>query len=161
LGCHAEQAEQGKKAHPHQPAYEQGCAICHEPHGNDNVHLLRAKAVNTVCLECHGPDSPPPAKLESEHLLTIFDGKVKLPWDYFDKVVVLPLKYGLGHPVKGHPVTDVMDPSDVTKVKIPISCLTCHQPHSSANPDLLAKDQQNNMAFCDTCHKNRLNINLK
>jgi len=85
--------------------------------------------------------------------LTIFDGKVKLPWDYFDKVVVLPLKYGLGHPVKGHPVTDVMDPSDVTKVKIPISCLTCHQPHSSAKPDLLVNDQANNMEFCHSCHK--------
>jgi predicted CXXCH cytochrome family protein len=51
-----------------------------------------------------------------------------------------------------------MDPTDQRKVKTPLSCLTCHQPHASAQPDLLVKDQVNNMAFCDTCHKNRLNM---
>ena len=40
------------------------------------------------------------------------------------------------------------------KVYMQINCLTCHQPHSSAQPDLLVKDQANNMAFCSTCHKN-------
>jgi len=78
LGCHSEQAEQGKKQHVHQPAFEQGCATCHDPHGNDNEHLLRAKAPNPLCLECHAPDRKP-QKLEGEHLVTIFDGKVKLP----------------------------------------------------------------------------------
>ena len=57
------------------------------------AHLLRAKTPNALCLECHGPDVNP-AKLEGEHLVTIFDGKVKLPDDYFSKVVVLPIKYG-------------------------------------------------------------------
>ena len=51
-----------------------------------------------------------------------------------------------------------MDPKDVTKVKMQLNCLTCHQPHASAKADLLVKDQENNMAFCDTCHKNRFNI---
>jgi predicted CXXCH cytochrome family protein len=36
--------------------------------------------------------------------------------------------------------------------------LSCHQPHASANAGLLIKDQQNNMAFCDNCHKNRINM---
>ena len=84
--------------------------------------------------------------------MAIFDGKVKLPEDYFREGAVLPIKYGRGHPVDRHPVSDVMDPSDVNKVLKPISCLTCHQPHSSAKPDLLVKDQANNMAFCTTCH---------
>ena len=57
-----------------------------------------------------------------------------------------------------HPVSDVMDPANVNKVKTQLSCLTCHQPHSSAQPDLLVNDQQNNMAFCDTCHKNRIDM---
>ena len=41
-----------------------------------------------------------PQKLEAEHVITIFNGKVKLPEDYFvkNKVVILPIKYGLGHP---------------------------------------------------------------
>jgi predicted CXXCH cytochrome family protein len=154
LGCHSDIADQGKKPHPHQPAFAQGCATCHEPHGGTNDHLLRAVAPNALCLECHGPDSQP-KKLEAEHLLTIFNGTVKLPEDYFSKnrVVVLPLKYGMGHPVAGHPVADLRDPSDPTKVKTPMSCLTCHQPHASVKPDLLVKDQANNMAFCSTCHK--------
>jgi predicted CXXCH cytochrome family protein len=160
LTCHSEQAEQMKKAHLHQPAFGQGCATCHEPHGGNNPKLLRAQG-NTLCLECHGPDSRP-EKLESEHLLTIFNGKVKLPADYYvkNKVAILPLRYGLGHPTEVHPVGDVMDPANITKVKYPMSCLSCHQPHSSAQPDLLVKDQANNMAFCDNCHKNRLDMRV-
>src|SRR5579883_348090 len=156
LACHSDQAEQMKKAVLHQPAFALGCATCHEPHGGDNDHLLRAKG-SALCLECHGPDAKP-QELEAEHVLTIFNGQVKLPEDYFKKnrVPILPIKYGLGHPVMGHPVQDVMDPSDITKVKTAINCLTCHQPHASTQPGLLVKDQANNMAFCDTCHKNRL-----
>ncbi len=152
LACHSEQAEEGKKVHAHQPAFEQGCAICHDPHGNNNEHLLRAAKPNKLCLECHGPDSNP-KKLESEHVVTIFDGVVKLPEDYFAKVSILPLKYGIGHPVDKHPVSDLVDPNDLTKVLTPINCLTCHQPHASAQPDLLVKDQANNVEFCRTCHK--------
>jgi predicted CXXCH cytochrome family protein len=154
LTCHTDIAEQGKKQVHHQPAFSQGCATCHQPHGGENDHLLRAKSTNALCLECHGPDSQP-KKLESEHLLTIFNGSVRLPDNYFskNKVVVLPLKFGTGHPVAGHPVSDLLDPTDPTKVKTPMNCLTCHQPHSSAQPDLLVKDQANNMAFCSTCHK--------
>jgi predicted CXXCH cytochrome family protein len=154
LGCHSDIADQAKKPFHHQPAFGQGCATCHQPHGGDNQHLLRAQTANTLCLECHGPDAEP-KKLEAEHLLTIFNGSVKLPDDYFtkNKVVVLPLKFGMGHPVAGHPVSDLLDPADPTKVKTPMNCLTCHQPHASAQPDLLAKDQANNMAFCSTCHK--------
>ncbi len=154
LGCHSDIADLAKKPYHHQPAFSQGCATCHQPHGGENDHLLRAKTTNSLCLECHGPDSEP-KKLEAAHLLTIFNGSVKLPEDYFtkNKVVVLPLKYGMGHPVAGHPVSDLMDPKDPTKVATPMNCLTCHQPHSSAQPDLLVKDQANNMAFCSRCHK--------
>lgn len=155
LSCHSDQAEQGKKAHRHQPAFEQGCATCHEPHGGANEHLLRSGTINKLCLECHGPESTP-AKLESEHLVTIFDGKIKLPEDYFRKTrtPILPLRYGKGHPLEGHPVSDVVDPLDMTKVIKHLDCLTCHQPHSSAKPDMLVKDQANNQAFCATCHTN-------
>jgi predicted CXXCH cytochrome family protein len=154
LACHADQADQFKKAHLHQPAFRQGCAVCHEPHGSENDHLLRTKKAEGVCLECHGPDSQP-KKLEAEHLITIFDGAVKLPEDYFvrNKTVVLPLRYGRGHPTMGHPVSDIVDPTDITKVRAQINCLSCHQPHASTQADLLAKDQVNNMAFCSSCHK--------
>jgi len=151
LACHSDQSEQMKKAHLHQPAFKQGCGTCHDPHGNDNQHLLRAASPNQLCLECHGPDSSP-TPLKEEHLVTIFDGKVKLPEDYFKNVPVLPIKYGLGHPTEQHPVTDRMDPKDPTKVRLAINCLSCHQPHSSAQPGLLIKDQAYSMDFCSNCH---------
>jgi predicted CXXCH cytochrome family protein len=158
LGCHSDQAEQSKKKVLHQPAFVQGCATCHTPHGGENDHLLRAKG-NPLCLECHGPDASP-KKVEGEPEVTIFNGQVKLPEDYFKKngVVILGLKYGLGHPVDRHPVGDVMDPANINKVKTHLGCLSCHQPHASAQAGLLVKDQQNNMAFCDNCHKNRINM---
>jgi predicted CXXCH cytochrome family protein len=153
LGCHSDIDDLKKKSVHHQPAFGQGCATCHAPHGGENDHLLRAKG-NSLCLECHGPDSTPKV-IASNHVMTIFNGTVTLPDDYFkkNKVAVLPLKFGKGHPVEGHPVSDVIDPSDITKVRAQINCLTCHQPHASAKPDLLAKDQVNNMDFCATCHK--------
>ncbi len=158
LGCHSDIDALSKKPAHHQPAFAQGCSTCHTPHGGDNDHLLRARG-NALCLECHGPDAVP-QRQEAEHLLTIFNGTVKLPDDYYvkNRVPVLPLRFGLGHPVEYHPVSDVMDPTNQSKVKTPLSCLSCHQPHASGQPDLLVKDQVNNMAFCDSCHKNRLNM---
>ena len=51
-------------------------------------------------------------------------GSVKLPEDYFtkNKVVALPLKFGMGHPVDGHPVSDLMDPAVPGKVMTPMNC---------------------------------------
>jgi len=150
LTCHSEQADQFKKAHLHQPAFQQGCATCHEPHGGENAHLLRAKEINTLCLECHGPDAPEPKPVKDQPLITIFDGKVKLPEDYFKKVPVLPLKYGTGHPIDGHPVGKAINLK--TKTVTELTCLSCHQPHASAKAALLVKDQEANLAFCRTCH---------
>jgi predicted CXXCH cytochrome family protein len=151
LRCHDEQAKQNNKKHLHQPAFGQGCATCHEPHGGENNHLLRATAVNTLCLECHGPD-PKPAPLKGTSIVTIFNGRVKLPEKYFSMVRPIAIKYGLGHPVERHPVVDQMDPGDVTKVRIAINCGSCHQPHASEERNLLVKDQANNIMFCAGCH---------
>lgn len=156
-GCHSDIGALGKKAHPHKAAFDVqgGCAVCHDPHGSSNNHILRASTPNKLCLECHGPDSHP-TKVASEHVVTIFKGKVRLPEDYFrrERVVILPLKYGRGHPIAGHPVTDVTDPMDVKKIIKKINCLTCHQPHSSSQPNLLVKDQTYNSLFCASCHTN-------
>jgi predicted CXXCH cytochrome family protein len=153
LGCHTDVADLSKKAVHHQPAFVQGCGTCHDPHGGEREKLLRAQG-NALCLECHGPDATPQED-KNAHLLKIFNGKVRLPDDYYkkNKVVVLPLKYGKGHPIDGHPVSDVIDPADLSKIRQKLSCLSCHQPHASARQDLLVKDQENNMAFCATCHK--------
>jgi len=152
LRCHTNQAKQNTKKYLHEPAFEQGCPTCHEPHGGENKHLLRAKTVNTLCLECHGPDAKP-VPVKDTHTVTIFNGRVKLPERYFSTVPSLPIKYGIGHPIERHPVTDQMDPGDVTKVRVAINCTSCHQPHASAERNLLVKDQANNIMFCAGCHK--------
>jgi predicted CXXCH cytochrome family protein len=152
LACHSDQSEQMKKAHLHTPAFETGCATCHEPHGGNNQHLLRASNTNALCLECHGPDARP-QKLESEHLVTIFNGQVKLPDSYFQGVTRLPIKYGRGHPIENHPIQDQMDPTDVSKVRVQLNCLSCHEPHAATQAGLLVKEHVNNMAFCASCHK--------
>src|SRR5271166_4250979 len=153
LGCHSDFADLAKKQVHHQPAFVQGCATCHEPHGGEREKLLRAQG-NALCLECHGPDTVPQED-KSAGVLKIFNGTLRLPDDYYkvNKVPVLPLKYGKGHPIMGHPVSDVPDPSDVTKLIQKMNCMTCHQPHSSLHPDLLVNDQENNTKFCATCHK--------
>ena len=51
---------------------------------------------SALCLECHGPDSRP-QQVPGQPLLSIFNGQVKLPEDYYQKnrVVILPIKYDL------------------------------------------------------------------
>jgi len=155
LSCHTEQAEGAKKRYLHQPAFEQGCATCHEPHGGANAHLLRTASVNALCLECHGPDANP-QKVADTNWVTIFNGKVTLPGNYFRQVPILAIKYGMGHPMENHPVGDFMDPK--TKAPVHMDCLTCHQPHAGKEPAMLAKDQKNDMQFCRSCHYNGLNL---
>ena len=152
LQCHLDIAELAKKKVRHQPAFVDGCGTCHDAHGNDNEHLLRVKDVNTLCLECHGPDTVP-ERLESQHLIAIFNGKVKLPGNYH--VPVLTLKYNAGHPVEFHPVAGPIDAKNPAAGQM--NCLTCHQAHSGNQPGMLVKDQKAGMDFCNTCHKGRLN----
>jgi predicted CXXCH cytochrome family protein len=137
----------------HQPAFQQGCATCHEPHGSQNDKLLRATG-NSLCAECHGPDTKA-GELKDAHLITLFSGKVRLPEDYFskNKVTILPLKNGKGHPTPVHPTEDIRDLNDLTKVITPISCLSCHQPHAGGARAMLVKDQKPGLEFCRSCHK--------
>jgi predicted CXXCH cytochrome family protein len=154
LTCHTDKADmlKTKKVH-HQPAFQEGCSTCHEPHGGENPHLLRAKEVNTLCLECHGPDAHERKPVSGQLLVPLFDSSVKLPQSYFKKVPILHLKQGAGHPVEKHPVANTIDVK--TQTPVLLTCLSCHQPHASANAGLLIKDQENNLAFCKACHAER------
>lgn len=151
LSCHSDQAELHKtKKVLHKAAFRDGCATCHEPHGGDRPKLLRAEG-NALCMQCHSAEVKP-QKAEADHVVTIFDGKVRLPENYFDSVTRLQLKYGLGHPTAKHPVSDVVDIVDSKKVT-KISCLTCHQPHAGGAQAMLVTDQKPTLAFCRRCHQ--------
>jgi predicted CXXCH cytochrome family protein len=153
LTCHTEQAEMLKsKKILHRPAFREGCGTCHDAHGNNNEQLLRVKDINALCLECHGPDTVP-ERLESQQLIAIFDGKVKLPAKYH--VPILPVKYNAGHPVEFHPVAGPLDAKNPAAGQM--NCLTCHQAHAGNQAGMLVKDQKPGMDFCNTCHKGRLN----
>jgi predicted CXXCH cytochrome family protein len=152
LDCHVDEAEMQTKKVTHQPAFEQGCAVCHDPHGGERPKLLRAEG-NGLCMECHSGGAQP-TKLEDSHMIAIFDGHVKLPESYFTQKRVMRFDFtgGIGHPVGRHPVTDVHDPTDPTKIKAQVACLSCHQPHAGGARAMLIKDLPPGLAFCRTCH---------
>ncbi len=151
LGCHTDMAEllDKKKVH-HQPVVKDGCGTCHDAHGNENEKLLRVKDVNSLCLECHGPDTQA-QRDDAQHVILLYGGKAKIAEPY--NVKVLPLHADMGHPVEFHPVSGQVSRE---KGAAQINCLTCHQPHAGAEPGILVKDQKNNMAFCSTCHQGRI-----
>jgi predicted CXXCH cytochrome family protein len=151
LDCHVDQAELQNKRVQHQPAFEQGCAVCHDPHGGDRPKLLRAEG-NALCTECHSRGSIPTAVADS-HQLTIFSGHVALPENYFTEKRVMRFDFETGHPVGRHPVVDVHDSADPSKIKAQVGCLSCHQPHAGAARAMLIKDLSPGLAFCRTCHQ--------
>jgi predicted CXXCH cytochrome family protein len=149
--CHSDQAKlQGTKMVLHKAAFRDGCAACHEPHGGTRPKLLRADT-NDLCLSCHGSGIKP-QKVNGQKLISIFDGSVRLPENYFDSVPRVTLKWGLGHPIDKHPVADYADPLDPKQVK-KLTCLSCHQAHAGNAKAMLITDQPPSLSFCSQCHK--------
>jgi len=146
--CH----EAPKASVQHEPFKSGQCLVCHDAHTGDYSKQLRA-SVNDLCLTCHGPDAGRKGA-DSQQLVAVFGGKVKLPVGYFGRVPVLPLRNGLGHPVIGHPVSNAVNPK--TKAPFALNCLTCHQEHAGNVAAMLVKDQKNDMQFCATCHSNSM-----
>ncbi len=156
VNCHDNQKQmQETKKVLHQAAFKDGCATCHEPHGGDKPKLLRAEG-NALCLACHSSETRP-QKAESSGLIAVFDGKVRLPANYFRNVTKLGLKMGMGHPTANHPVNDYADPLDPKKIT-KISCLTCHQPHAGAARAMLVTDTRPNVQFCRRCHEGMIGV---
>jgi len=149
--CHSEEADIHKTQKVlHPPAFEQGCSVCHTPHGGDQEHLLRAADTNTLCLTCHGPNAKG-EKVAGSSDITIFDGAVRLSGDYLNQVYLLRLDdKGLGHPEEKHPVGGVLDPMDPQKVKL-MTCLTCHTPHGGGL-HLLVPVTDKSGSLCAQCH---------
>jgi DmsE family decaheme c-type cytochrome len=63
MKCHAD--KQGPFVFEHAPLREEGCTICHIPHGSNNPKLLKRSELRILCLECHSnagtvgaPDTP-------------------------------------------------------------------------------------------------------
>jgi predicted CXXCH cytochrome family protein len=120
------------------------CALCHDAHASDYAAELYAP-VTDLCLACHGSNGM--SLVRSRQPFPLFDGKVTIQPDSFDKLVILNLaNERLGHPTTKHPVWVA-----ATADKTELNCATCHVSHSaSTGPKLLATDKK---ATCAKCHE--------
>jgi predicted CXXCH cytochrome family protein len=120
------------------------CALCHDAHASDYSAELY-EPVTDLCLACHGSNGI--SLVRSKKPFPLFDGKVTIQPDSFDKLMILNLVDGrFGHPTAKHPVWVA-----ATADKPELNCITCHAPHSSSTgPNLLADNKE---ATCRKCHE--------
>jgi predicted CXXCH cytochrome family protein len=146
--CHADTGELLKAQAVHPPAAAD-CATCHDPHGASHRAMLR-EAINPLCLACHG-GSPPAAAANDPP--TLFGRGVDAPVSAMaatERRIGLDPLHRRGHPVVGHPVGGVPDPTDPGRT---LSCGSCHEPHGRAGPSLLRSETGDPTQFCVNCHK--------
>ncbi len=143
LTCHTASDDPVK----HGPYQKGQCVACHDPHVSEFPKQLRAPT-NTLCFACHGSNQPAVKFDREAKLVTLFDTQ-PMSFDDYRAAPKLGLDRGgnSGHPMPGHPLSGT-DP----KSKQPISCLTCHQPHSSKLEALMPSEVKNDLELCARCH---------
>jgi predicted CXXCH cytochrome family protein len=146
LECHDDVKAAMAKA-PHK-AIEAGCQVCHDVAKAKASPYLRGE-VNALCIACHHqptllPGSPVPAKVA-------ITADYSIAGTYLPRVRQINLdRRGVGHPVVNHPVAGVKDP---LKDGRDLSCVSCHVPHGTESPKLLAFNVKSGMGICQECHK--------
>ena len=146
LTCHDDVREAIAKA-PHK-ALERGCVSCHDVVSKTAQTPFLRLDPNPLCMACHHVPLPrgavPPASIE------IARGFV-VPGSFLPRVRQLNLdKGGLGHPVTNHPIAG---PSDPLRKERAFGCLSCHVPHGSESPKLLAFKLAPGEGICNKCHQ--------
>lgn len=169
LECHSE-LEKGKSVHP---AVSMGCASCHTAVDATNIpHRFIGKtpkglsaeqpelcygchdktlftkrfvhaAVGMGCTGCHNPHASDAASL-------LVKSVVKLCTTCHEEQasgrhIVAGFAPGDDHPVKGK--------NDPSKPSRELSCISCHNPHSSAQAKLLVNETARPASICHLCHK--------
>lgn len=137
--CH----EQSKDDTQHQPYAKGQCVVCHDPHTSDYPKQVRGD-VNVLCLQCHAVQRP------QGDTMTLLGNQTISTADFrtFPKIVADP-SVRTGHPFTKHPMAKVADP---LRGNEPMSCLSCHQPHSSQQ-EKLAQTAKPGVDLCDSCHQ--------
>lgn len=141
--CH----EKSSDAVRHGP-YDKGqCSVCHDPHGTELPHLTRTDPAK-LCAGCHVEQLEIKAD-EKTHAVAL-PWNQAIPEDEYAQAIKIGLDAGnrSGHPMAGHPIS-----GKNTKGSGEISCLTCHQPHSSALPKLMPAGVKSGLEVCAKCHK--------
>jgi predicted CXXCH cytochrome family protein len=143
--CH----EDSKDPVQHGPFKAGECLVCHDPHTGDYKAQTRAP-VNTLCFSCHA-ENPSIVKVNTETKLATVLGNRLVSLEGYRQAPKLGLDPGgtSGHPVMGHPLTG-KDPRSKDGI---LSCLSCHNPHSSALPKLMPAGLKSGLDLCAECHK--------
>ncbi|MBZ5514103.1 MAG: hypothetical protein LAN62_04520 [Acidobacteriia bacterium] len=132
----------------HGPYRAGRCMICHDPHTSNFPRQVRAET-NMLCLSCHGVNQPD-VKIDTEvQQVSLPGGQTVSLADYRQAAKIGLDRSGTrGHPIMGHPVSG----PDPRHRNAPLSCLSCHTPHSSSVAKLLLADAKSNAGFCGKCH---------
>ena len=127
----------------HGPYKNGQCLACHDPHASEFKAQTRAPG-NSLCLECHSP-----RRVNSE-TVTLFNSWSMSGTD-FEAIpkIELDATQRSGHPWMGHPVAERPDPSRQGEK---MSCLSCHQPHTSTLANLIVAPKPGT-DVCETCHE--------
>lgn len=162
LDCHTAVAS-GKVVHP---ALDMGCESCHaSPHAKKKPELSLVSAIPGLCYNCHDKGAftkktvhPPvkdgqctfchnPHSSDTPLMLTqpVADLCAQCHADKTEQHVLAGFGHGGSHPVKGKP-----DPSRSGKG---LSCLSCHNPHSSSQKSLFTNESQSRDNLCLLCHQ--------
>ena len=138
--CH----EAAKDPIVHGPYQSGQCLTCHDPHQSEFKAQTRAET-NSLCLACHAPRRTTGAEI------TLFASQTVSEKD-FDAIPKIGLdpSQRFGHPWATHPVAGRDDP---IREGERMSCLSCHQPHASAQPRLIRAVADQKTDVCDSCHQ--------
>ncbi len=146
LTCH-DTVQTAMGAKPHK-AIAIGCQSCHDLKAA-KTPFLRLGEVNTLCRVCHTLPALPPGTRPAP-TIAIGDG---FTFDRAAMAQVRPIdldEAGRGHPMAGHPTSGASDP---LKKDRPFNCVSCHAPHGSPNPKLIAFELKPGEGICQKCHK--------
>jgi predicted CXXCH cytochrome family protein len=132
----------------HGPYRNGQCMICHNPHTSNFPRQLRADP-NTLCLSCHGVNRPD-VKIDKEVQKVSMLGNQTLRLAEYRQAPKLGLDSTgtRNHPVMGHPIVG----EDPRHKDTPLTCLSCHAPHSSTLANLLPPNVKNSTELCEECH---------
>ncbi len=127
----------------HGPVKAGQCLTCHDPHASEFKAQTRADG-NALCLACHALRRTTADTVELFKTISIsssdFEATPKVRLDATQRV---------GHPFANHPVGNFPNPLNP---KESMSCLTCHQHHSSTQQSLIIASEKGK-DLCDTCHQ--------
>ncbi|PWB75577.1 hypothetical protein C3F09_02090 [candidate division GN15 bacterium] len=152
LSCHAKVEPTFARAVKHPPAVEDdGCVKCHAPHAGFTNNLMNKDGVNT-CLTCHDDREFKGTfkhKIAFESCTNCHDAHSA---DYKGLLETTDIN-GLcmkchtdAEKTHYHPLKDKIDP----RTRKPMTCVSCHSPHSSDDKSLLRGDKSRGL--CIGCH---------